>query len=168
MSRQITHLGPEGEAVMVDITEKTPTIRKASASGKIYMRPDTLNMVLNRSAIKGDVLAVARVAGIMAAKKTDELIPLCHQVPVTQCKISFAPNLEGGFISAACSVTTHAATGVEMEALTGVTASLLTIYDMLKAADRAMRIADIIVDEKSGGQSGVFLHPDSNKNKDKA
>jgi cyclic pyranopterin phosphate synthase len=157
LERKITHLDERGNAVMVDVTTKESTDRLASARGKILMNPKTLSLIASGEAKKGDVLAVARIAGIMAAKKTHELIPLCHPLSLTGCAVDFELNRERSFVEANCSVRVTGVTGVEMEALVGVTTALLTIYDMLKAVDRGMEITDVCLLEKSGGNSGRYV-----------
>lgn len=153
---------------MVDVTDKEPTDREAHAEGFIRMNGEAFRAAMRGSEKKGDVLAAARIAGIMAAKRTSELIPLCHLLPLTGCSVNFelpdgdASKMEtdtsGTYeIRAVCTARTHAKTGVEMEALTGVSAALLTIYDMCKALDRAMEIREIRLIEKSGGKSGTFI-----------
>lgn len=153
---QLTHLDEKGRAHMVDVAEKAVTARLARAEGFIGMKPDTLTLLISGDAKKGDVFAAARIAGIMAAKKTSELIPLCHPLQISKASIEFAPSEQpcGLFIRAEVKVTGQ--TGVEMEALTAVSVAALTIYDMLKAVDRGMEIGGIRLVEKSGGQSGNF------------
>lgn len=141
---------------MVDVGEKAPTQREAITEGFIAMQPETLKMVLQGSHKKGDVLAVARIAGIMAAKKTADLIPLCHPIPITHVDIGFEPDTERGRIRCEVTVRTLAPTGVEMEALTATQIALLTIYDMCKAVDRGMRIETVQLRHKSGGKSGTW------------
>ena len=140
---------------MVDITEKYMTDREATASGKVSMQPETLQMIRSEKVQKGEVLAVARVAGIMAAKKCAELIPLCHPIPLTSAKIDFE-FVDDKTIKIIAETKTTYATGIEMEALTAVSVAALTIYDMCKAVDRAMVIGEIQLENKSGGRSGVF------------
>ena len=152
---KMTHLDEEGRAIMVDITQKSTTERVAVASGTLKMQPETLQLIRIGEVEKGDVLAVARVAGIMAAKKTSELIPLCHPLPLTSAKIDFEFVDENTLKIVAETKTTYA-TGVEMEALTAVSVAALTIYDMCKAVDRGMIISEIKLENKSGGRSGVF------------
>lgn len=152
---KMTHLDERGRAIMVDITQKTTTERVAIASGTVKMQPETLEMIRSGEVKKGDVLAVARVAGIMAAKKTAELIPLCHPLPLTSAKIDFKFVEEDTLKIIAETKTTYA-TGVEMEALTAASVAALTIYDMCKAVDRAMVIGEIKLEKKSGGRSGEF------------
>lgn len=151
-----THFNENKEAVMVDVSNKDDTAREALASGKIYMTPQCFEMVVDKKMEKGDVLSVARIAGIMGAKKTSELIPLCHLLNLTKVEIEF----EAGdcCITAFCRAKTVGKTGVEMEALTGVQVALLTIYDMCKAVDKNMHMEDIHLCEKSGGKSGDFSY----------
>lgn len=139
---------------MVDISEKSDTHRKAVATGSILMRPETLNMIVSGSMPKGDVLATARIAGIMAAKKTADIIPLCHPLALSRISVDLLPVDDK--IEITVSVTTKGATGVEMEALTAVSAAALTLYDMCKAVDRSMRIDGIRLLHKSGGRSGDY------------
>ena len=139
---------------MVDVAEKQPTQRRAVAEGSIHMQPETLQKIMQESHKKGDVLAVARVAGIMAAKKTSELVPLCHPIALTHVDIELVPNAETSSVLSRVSVETKGVTGVEMEALTAVQISLLTIYDMCKALDRGMTMKNIFLVSKSGGKSG--------------
>jgi cyclic pyranopterin phosphate synthase len=152
----LTHLGRRGEARMVDVGAKPESERIAVAEGRVRMSAETLAVVLKGDAKKGDVLGVARVAGIMAAKRTHELIPLCHPLPVTQIEIDIDPDrsLPGLIVRARVKVT--AKTGVEMEALTAVSVACLTIYDMVKAVERGMRIEAVRLIEKSGGKSGRY------------
>lgn len=152
---KMTHVDENGRAIMVDITQKTTTERIAIASGTVRMKPETLKLIRSGEVKKGDVLAVARVAGIMAAKKTSELIPLCHPLPLTSAKVEFEFVEEDTLRVIAETKTTYA-TGVEMEALTAVSMAALTIYDMCKAVDRGMVIGEIKLEKKSGGQSGEF------------
>jgi cyclic pyranopterin monophosphate synthase len=151
---KLTHLGKSGEARMVDVSEKTATERVAVAEGKVRMTRETLDLVLSGDAKKGDVLGAARIAGIMAAKKTSDLIPLCHPLPLTKTEVDIAvdSDLPGLLVRATVKVT--GPTGVEMEALTAVSVACLTIYDMVKAVERGMRIEGIRLLEKSGGKSG--------------
>ena len=152
---KMTHLDENGRAIMVDISRKIDTERIAVASGTVRMRSETLELIRSGEVKKGDVLAVARVAGIMAAKKTSELIPLCHQLPLTSAKVEFEFVSNDTLRIVAETKTTYA-TGVEMEALTAASVAALTIYDMCKAVDRAMVISEIKLEKKSGGQSGEF------------
>jgi cyclic pyranopterin monophosphate synthase len=153
---ELTHLSASGEANMVDVSAKAATERVAVAEGKIIMQKATLDLALLGSAKKGDVFATARIAAIMAAKKTHELIPLCHPLPLTKVSVDLGPDpaLPGIRVRALAKVLGQ--TGVEMEALTAVSIACLTIYDMLKAADRSMRIEGITLLRKSGGKSGDF------------
>ncbi|MEE8609477.1 MAG: cyclic pyranopterin monophosphate synthase MoaC [Sphingomonas aquatilis] len=151
MSR-LTHLDADGAAHMVDVGDKAVTQRRAVAAGRIAIAPDALAAIRDGAAKKGDVLAVARVAGIMAAKKTADLIPLCHPLPLT--RVTLELTLDDAGITATALTATDGKTGVEMEALTAVSVALLTIYDMAKAMDRAMTISDIRLLEKAGGASG--------------
>jgi cyclic pyranopterin phosphate synthase len=152
---KLTHVDDEGKAMMVDISQKFATERVAIASGMVKMQPETLELIRSGEVKKGDVLAVARVAGIMAAKKTDEVIPLCHPLPLTSAQIDFE-FVNENMVKITAEVKTTYNTGVEMEALTAVSVAALTIYDMCKAVDRAMVIGEIKLEKKSGGQSGVF------------
>ena len=151
---KLTHLNKHGEAHMVDVGAKPVTEREAVAEGTIRMRAETLALILEGGHKKGDVLAVARVAGIMAAKKTAELIPLCHPIQITAIEVELTPREQESAVQARATVRTQAQTGVEMEALTAVEIALLTIYDMCKAVDREMTLTDIRLLSKSGGRSG--------------
>lgn len=153
MSR-LTHFNTAGDAHMVDVGGKPETRRIAIAEGRIQMREDTLKLVVEGRHEKGDVLAVARVAGIMAAKRTAELIPLCHPLPLSRIDIALTPVTDSPAIQCRASAETVARTGVEMEALTAVQIALLTVYDMCKAVDRGMTIGQVRLVEKSGGKSG--------------
>ena len=154
--KNLTHFDKKGDAQMVDITPKLSTERKARARGRIFMKKDTLNSVNLGSNKKGDVLGIARIAGIMAAKKTSELIPLCHSISLSQISIDFSPLKRPTGIDIEVNVKTNAQTGVEMEALTALSVASLTIYDMLKAIDKEMEISDIHLSSKTGGKSGTF------------
>ena len=157
MKEKLTHIDESGKARMVDVTEKSDTNRTAIAEGKIYMKKATLDMIESAEIAKGDVLAVARIAGIMSAKRTSELIPLCHTILLTKVGVdfeSFRGDTAGIIIRA--EVTSTGRTGVEMEALTAVSISALTIYDMCKAVDRGMTISEIRLLEKRGGKSGTW------------
>lgn len=153
----LTHTDDKGNAIMVDISDKDVTFRTARASGIIRMRKEALNAVLNGDVPKGDVLAAARIAGIMGCKNTSSLIPLCHPLSLTGVTIDFIPSVEESCIRCECSVRLSDKTGAEMEALTGVSIALLTIYDMCKAIDKGMVITDIRLEEKSGGKSGHYI-----------
>ncbi|CAB5069334.1 molybdenum cofactor biosynthesis protein MoaC [Actinobacteria bacterium IMCC26207] len=152
--RGLTHLDPLGRARMVDVTPKEPTHRRAIARGRVYMTTDTTSLVARGAINKGDVLSVARVAGIQAAKRASDLIPLCHPVLMGAMLVNF--RIEDSFIEVEAQVETVDRTGVEMEALTAVTVACLTIYDMCKSVDRAMVIGEIALWEKTGGRSGTF------------
>ena len=156
MAEKLNHFDQHGNAVMVDVTDKNVTEREAIATGKIFVCDETYERILTGNMAKGDVLAVARVAGIMATKKTSELIPMCHPLMLTKAKVDFEFNEEEKSISATCLVKLSGKTGVEMEALTGVNVALLTIYDMCKAIDKGMVISDVHLVKKSGGESGDF------------
>ena len=153
---EFTHFDQNGNAVMVDVSEKADSGRTAVARGSIFMSRECLDKVLEGSMKKGDVLGVARVAGIMGAKKCSELIPLCHLLNLTKLHLDFEVIQENCEIVARCTARTVGKTGVEMEALTGVSVALLTIYDMCKSADKSMEIGRIYLEEKSGGKSGSF------------
>jgi cyclic pyranopterin monophosphate synthase len=152
--RGLTHLDPLGRARMVDVTPKEPTHRRAVARGRVRMRPETASMVARGGITKGDVLAVARVAGIQAAKRTPDLIPLCHPLLVGAVLINF--EIQDTYIEVEAHVDTVDRTGVEMEALTACAVACLTIYDMCKSADRSMEIGEIALWEKTGGRSGAY------------
>ncbi len=153
----LTHLDSAGHARMVDVSAKAETAREATAKARISMRPETLALITSGTAPKGDVLAAARLAGIMAAKQTSSLIPLCHPLPISAAEIVLAPTETGIEITA--TIRTTGRTGVEMEALTAASVAALTIYDMVKAVDRGMTISDLRVVQKSGGKSGDFSQP---------
>jgi len=153
---EFTHFSPDGASRMVDVGDKAVTRRTARAEGFVLMQPDTLRLIQNRELTKGDVLEVARLAGIMATKKTADLIPLCHVLPLEKADIEYSFPAENLVRVAVC-VSTEAKTGVEMEALTAVSVSCLTIYDMCKSVDRGMEIRNIRLVEKTGGKSGHFL-----------
>ncbi|MCR4656928.1 MAG: cyclic pyranopterin monophosphate synthase MoaC [Lachnospiraceae bacterium] len=157
---KLTHIDSRGHAVMVDVSDKEETTRTARAGGTISMSREALSAVIGGNAPKGDVLCTARIAGIMAAKKTSELIPLCHTLMLTKVSIDFEAFEEQSLISAYCTVKLKGRTGAEMEALTGVSTALLTIYDMLKAIDRSMVISDIRLLEKDGGKTGHYIKED--------
>lgn len=152
----LTHFDEKGQALMVDVGEKDVTVREAIARGEISMNPETLDVILEGRARKGDVLGVARLAAIMAAKKTPDLIPLAHPLPLNSVKVEFFPDKERSAVEIEARVRVTARTGVEMEALTAVSVAALTIYDMCKAIDRGMVISSIRLMEKSGGRSGHF------------
>ena len=155
-ARRLSHLNEAGEARMVDVSEKAVTERSATAEGFVAMAPGTLDLILSGDAPKGDVLATARIAGLIAAKRTPELIPLCHPLPMTQVTVDFAPSRDPVGIRVEATAKVEAKTGVEMEVLTAVSVACLTIYDMVKAVDRAMTFSGIRLIEKTGGRSGSF------------
>ena len=157
---ELTHLDERGQARMVDVAEKPETHRVAVARGRVSMRPETLQLVREGRAAKGDVLAVARVAGIMAAKRTAELIPLCHPLPLTKVEVDVWTNQQDSCLEIEARVETVSRTGVEMEALTAVAVTALTVYDMLKAVDRGMTIDCLRLVEKAGGRSGIWRRED--------
>lgn len=154
-----THFDAQGHAWMVDVGEKQDTRREAVARGSIFMSRECLDLVKQGGMAKGDVLGTARVAGIMGAKRCSELIPLCHLLNLTKLAVDFEIHEERNEIQAVCTARTTGKTGVEMEALTGVSVALLTIYDMCKAVDKAMEIGEIYLEQKSGGKSGDFRNP---------
>ncbi|MGE5305534.1 MAG: cyclic pyranopterin monophosphate synthase MoaC [Alphaproteobacteria bacterium] len=153
---KLSHLDEQGRARMVDVSEKAVTSRVAVARGVIHMRPETLALILEKQIEKGDVFSVARVAGIMAAKKTSELIPMCHPLNITSVKIDLHPGERPAAVEIEATVRVDGKTGVEMEAMTAVSVAGLTIYDMCKAVDREMSIGEIRLVKKSGGKSGTF------------
>ena len=153
----LTHFDASGNAVMVDVSEKTVTFREATAHGIITMNAEAFAAVESGTVKKGDVLGVARIAGIMATKRTSELIPLCHPLPLTKVSVDFRLLPERQAVEALCTVKTAGVTGVEMEALTGVSTALLTIYDMCKAVDKGMELGEIHLVEKTGGKSGHYI-----------
>ena len=157
MEPNFTHFDEKGNAIMVDVSEKKDTSRIAVASGIIKVSPEVMEAVVNRTAAKGDVLGVAWVAGIMAVKQTAHLIPMCHTLLITKCSVDFELDEENLEIKALCTAKVEGKTGVEMEALTGVSVALLTIYDMCKAIDKRMEIGKIHLERKEGGKSGVFV-----------
>lgn len=157
MNNGFTHFDAEGKAIMVEVGEKTPSRRVAVARGEVRLAEATLQRILDRNVEKGDVFAVARIAGIMAAKKTPELIPLCHPLLLTSVAIDFTPFPGEGRIEIEATVKLTGTTGVEMEALTAVSVAALTIYDMCKAVDREMVIGEVRLMEKHGGKSGSFV-----------
>ena len=157
MTDKLNHFDSKGNAIMVDVTEKNVTERKAIAKGKIFVNDETYKRILDGNMTKGDVLGVARIAGIMATKKTSDLIPMCHPLMLTKSQIDFEFNEKEKSITAISTVKLSGKTGVEMEALTGVNVALLTIYDMCKAIDKNMVISDIHLVEKTSGKSGNFI-----------
>ena len=153
---ELTHFDQNGNPSMVDINQKDSTVRVAIATGKIIMKANTLKKILDLEIKKGDVLNVAKLAGIMAAKKTDQLIPLCHSIPLSYVNVDLEPNIEESSVKITAKASLVGKTGVEMEALTAVSVAGLTIYDMCKAIDREMIITNIKLIHKSGGKSGEF------------
>ena len=156
---EFTHFDESGNAWMVDVSEKADTSREALAEGCIFMSPECFQKVREGQVKKGDVLGVARVAGIMGAKRTSELIPLCHILNLTKLAVDFELLPERNAVRAVCTAKTAGKTGGEMEALTGVSTALLTVYDMCKAVDKTMEIGEIRLLKKSGGKSGLFVNP---------
>lgn len=156
-SEQLTHFNEHGQAKMVDVSSKEATVREAVARGSVFMQPQTLRAIMQDEIKKGNALQVAKIAGIMAAKRTSSLIPLCHPIPISAIDLDFSIDQGQSSISIEATVKTISQTGVEMEALVAVSVSALTLYDMCKAIDRAMRISDIILVKKSGGRSGTFI-----------
>ena len=154
---ELNHFDEKGAAIMVDVSEKNITERIAVASGKIFVGEEIFKIIQSGNSKKGDVLGVARIAGIMAAKKTSEIIPLCHPLPITHCKIDFELLEEENSVKVISTVKISGKTGVEMEALHSVSVTLLTIYDMCKAVSKNMEISNIRLESKSGGKSGNFL-----------
>jgi cyclic pyranopterin phosphate synthase len=154
----LTHLDEQGHVRMVDVGQKAETARVAVAEGEIVMRPETLRMIVDQQAPKGDVLATARVAGIMAAKRTSALIPLCHPLQLTHIAVAFEADEAASCIRVRATVETQGKTGVEMEALTAVSVAALTIYDMAKAVEKTMHIENVHLVSKSGGKSGDFRY----------
>lgn len=153
---ELTHINEEGRAKMVDVSEKFDTTRVAVAIGSIFMRGETLERIKKGSILKGDVLSVAQVAGIMGSKSTSSIIPMCHPIMISGCDISFHIDSENNKIDITATTKTVGKTGIEIEALTAVSISALTIYDMCKAIDREMVISNIMLLKKSGGKSGLF------------
>lgn len=153
---KLSHLDAQGCARMVDVSEKPDTKRVAIAQGAISMSPETLRLIVSEKVPKGDVLTVAKIAGISGAKKTSELIPLCHPIPLDAIDLEFQPDLETGRLTVTATATSTGKTGVEMEALTACAVALLTVYDMCKSAERGMTIEKIFLVEKRGGRSGTW------------
>jgi len=152
-----THMDEQGRARMVDVSAKEETAREATAKGEVVMQPETMRLIRTGGITKGDVLAVAQVAGIMAAKRTGEIIPMCHPLPITSAALDFAFDEDASKILITATVKTVGRTGVEMEALTAVSVAALTIYDMAKVVDRGMRLSNIRLVRKSGGKSGTIV-----------
>ena len=151
-----THIDDKGRVRMVDVTDKQPTVRVAVAAGSVFMKPETFQLIRDQKVKKGNVLETARIAGIMAAKRTSELVPMCHPLQLTHVQVDFEPDEAHHRIGIKASVRTIDQTGVEMEALTAVSVAALTLYDMCKSYDREMRVSDILLLEKSGGKSGEY------------
>ncbi len=154
---KFTHIDDEGRVRMVDVTAKKPTVRTAVAGGMIYMNPETFDLIQNQKVKKGNVLETARIAGIMAAKKTSELIPMCHPLNITHIQVDFSPDASESCIGIEATVRAIDQTGVEMEAITAVSVAALTIYDMCKSYDKEMTISKIQLLKKSGGKSGTYI-----------
>ncbi len=154
--KKLTHLDEKGAAHMVDVSEKAVTSRSATARGRIKMKPSTLKLILDDKLKKGNALEIARLAGIMAAKKTADLIPLCHPLAISKVEVGLHPDRKSSSVEVEATVKLTGQTGVEMEALTAVSVACLTLYDMAKAVDRGMLICDIRLTEKSGGKSGDY------------
>ena len=156
-AKKLSHLDAAGRPRMVDVSAKADTAREAVARGSVYMKPETLSLIVSGGAAKGDVLTTAQLAGVMAAKRTHELIPLCHPLSLTAIEVSLAPDKKRNAIDITATVRTTGKTGVEMEALTAVAVAALTVYDMAKAVQRDMRIGDIRLVRKRGGKSGEIV-----------
>jgi cyclic pyranopterin phosphate synthase len=156
---ELTHFDARGQAHMVDVGQKAETQRSATAAGRVVMQPETLRRIVEGSAAKGDVLAVARIAAIQGAKRTADLIPLCHPLPLTRVSVDFVVDRDASAVECTATAETFGRTGVEMEALTAVSVGLLTIYDMCKAIDRGMRFENVRLLEKKGGKSGQWTAP---------
>lgn len=159
--KELSHIDQSGRATMVDVGDKDNTDRVARARGFVYMADETLAAIRESRIVKGEVLQVARIAGIMGAKHTSELIPMCHLLALDNVSVAFKPAPDDGGIAIEATARCHGKTGVEMEALTAVSVAALTVYDMCKAIDKAMHIGDIHLIEKTGGKSGPFRHPDA-------
>lgn len=153
---ELTHINEEGRAKMVDVSEKADTVREAVAVGYVYMKSETLERIKEGTISKGDVLSVAQVGGIMGAKNTPQIVPMCHPIMISGCNINFKMDFENKRIEITATTKTVGKTGIEMEALTAVSTAALTIYDMCKAIDREMVINNIMLVKKSGGKSGIF------------
>lgn len=163
---ELSHLDASGNAHMVDVSAKTATFRQAVAAGEVSMKPETMRLIQSNGLPKGDVIAAARIAGIMAAKRTPELIPLCHPLLLSAVELVFGYNTEQSLVTIQATVRCTGVTGVEMEALTAVSVAALTIYDMCKAVDRGMRVNNVRLLRKSGGKSGeINLEPENDEPK---
>lgn len=156
----LTHIDEEGRARMVDVTDKAETVRRAVTYGEVLASPDTIRMIADHEVAKGDVITVAKIAGIMAAKRTGELIPMCHPIPLTHVGLDLSLDAEQGKVMITATATAAGKTGVEMEAMTAVSVAALTIYDMCKAVDRTITISSVMLLEKHGGKSGSFVRAD--------
>jgi cyclic pyranopterin phosphate synthase len=154
---QMSHIDGNGNAQMVDISDKEETVREAVAVGKVYMKPETLQIIVKGEVPKGDVFSTARIAGIMAAKRTQDLIPMCHNIPLNVVSVSFSIDTDKNCVDIKACVKCKWKTGVEMEALTTVSVAALTVYDMCKAVDKSMTISDIYLLSKKGGKSGTYM-----------
>jgi cyclic pyranopterin phosphate synthase len=154
--KKLSHLDARGKARMVDVSKKPPSEREATASCAVLMKPETVGLILEGGLPKGDVIAVARVAGIMAAKRTPELIPLCHTLPITSASVEVEPDQARGRVEVRATVKTVGQTGVEMEALTAASVAALAVYDMCKAADKEMAVTELVLREKKGGRGGHY------------
>ena len=159
MADSLTHFDKKGNAHMVDVSSKVNTDRVAIAKGTVRMKRETFNIMTEGKAKKGDVLSIARIAGIMGCKKTSDLIPLCHPIPLSNVKINLVPNTELPGVDIEAHVKTNGSTGVEMEALTAVSVASLTVYDMLKAVDKTIEIGNLRLTRKEGGKSGLIENP---------
>ena len=159
MSNSLTHFDKKGNAHMVDVSSKVNTDRVAIAKGTVRMKRETFDIMTEGKAKKGDVLSIARIAGIMGCKKTSELIPLCHPIPLRNIKINLVPNTELPGVDVEAHVKTNGPTGVEMEALTAVSVASLTVYDMLKAVDKTIEVSNLRLTRKEGGKSGLIENP---------
>ena len=164
--KKLSHVDERGRAHMVDVGDKPVTARVATATGSVRMSPETLRLMTDGRLPKGDVLAVARVAGMLAAKKTPELIPLCHPLPVSSIDVEFTPHADSGRLDIEARVKVSGKTGVEMEALTAVSVAALTVYDMCKAVQKDVIISDIGLQHKSGGKSGIYTRPSQGNDRD--
>lgn len=162
---EFNHFDKDGNAIMVDVSEKQTSKRIAVARGKIIVSNEVMIAISSGISKKGDVIGVARIAGIMATKQTSSLIPMCHPLMLDKCAIDFEIHPDEGVIEAICTVKTSGKTGVEMEALTGVSIALLTVYDMCKAIDKTMTITNIHLERKEGGKSGIFINSTMEKNR---
>lgn len=156
MGQEFSHFDTNGNAIVVDVTNKSSSIREATATGSIKVSTDIMDKIKNHEVVKGDVLTIARIAGIMATKRTGDLIPLCHPLMLTKSSIEFELDSKSNTINVFCTAKLEGKTGVEMEALTGASIALLTIYDMCKAVDKNMRIEQVYLLRKTGGKSGTY------------